>query len=128
VPDPYQELMTVARGFLESFNRQDIEAMMGYFAETNCVYEDPTGGVHHGKAEVRAALEPNFTGVWGNVRYDSEGLIVDPHENTAVAWWTLVMSRGDKSKKLRGTDILRFSNGKLVSKLCYAKARQTLVL
>jgi hypothetical protein len=62
------------------------------------------------------------------VRYDPEGLAVDAHSNTAVAWWTLVMSRGEKSKMLRGTDILRFRNGKLVAKLCYVKAKQTLVV
>lgn len=37
------------------------------------------------------------------------------------------MTRGDKSKKLRGMDILKFRDGKLVAKLCYVKAKQTLV-
>lgn len=126
--DAYEELMAVARGFLESFNTEDVDGMMAYFDGPDCVYEDPTGGIHKGRAAVRAALEPNFTGVWGKVRYDSEDLIADPHKNTAAAWWTLVMSRGDKSKKLRGMDILKFRDGKLVSKLCYVKAKQTLVL
>ena len=62
------------------------------------------------------------------MRYDSEDLIADSHKNTAVAWWTLVMTRGDKSKKLRGTNIMKFRNGKLVAKLSYVKAKQTLVL
>ena len=126
--DAYQKLMAVARGFTESFNVEDVDAMMSYFDANDCVYEDPTGGIHRGAAAVRAALEPNFTGVWGKVRYDSEGLAVDPQSNTAVAWWTLVMSRGEKSKTLRGTDILRFRDGKLIAKLCYVKARQTLVV
>jgi ketosteroid isomerase-like protein len=125
--DAYEKLMAVARAFLDSFNTENVDGMMAYF-DDDCVYEDPTGGIHRGRAAVRAALEPNFTGVWGKVRYDSEELIADPNKNTAVAWWTLVMTRGDKSKKLRGTDILKFRNGKLVSKLCYVKAKQTLVL
>jgi ketosteroid isomerase-like protein len=125
--DAYEQLMALARAFVNSFNTEDVDAMMAYFDHTDCVYEDPTGGIHRGRDAVRAALEPNFTGVWGKVRYDSEGLIADPHQNTAVAWWTLVMTRGNKSKKLRGTDILKFRDGKLVSKLCYVKAKQTLV-
>jgi len=126
--DAYERLMALARAFLDSFNVEDVDRMMAYFDETDCVYEDPTGGIHRGKAAVHAALEPNFTGVWGKVRYDSEGLVADPNQNTAVAWWTLVMTRGEKSKKLRGMDILKFRDGKLVSKLCYVKAKQTLVL
>jgi hypothetical protein len=126
--DDYQNLMALARGFTESFNVEDVDSMMSYFDQNDCVYEDPTGGIHRGEAAVRAALEPNFTRVWGKVRYDPEGLVVDPHNDTAVAWWTLVMSRGEKSKTLRGTDILRFRNGKLVAKLCYVKAKQTLVV
>lgn len=126
--DAYRKLMALARGFVDSFNTEDVDGMMAYFDETDCVYEDPTGGIHRGRTAVRAALEPNFTGVWGKVRYDTEELIADPDMNTAVAWWTLVMTRGDRSKKLRGTDIMKFRDGKLVSKLSYVKARQTLVL
>ena len=126
--DAYEKLMALARAFLDSFSVEDVDRMMAYFDETDCVYEDPTGGIHTGRAAVHAALDPNFTGVWGKVRYDSEGLIADPDQNTAVAWWTLVMTRGEKSKKLRGMDILKFRDGKLVSKLCYVKAKQTLVL
>jgi ketosteroid isomerase-like protein len=126
--DAYEKLMTLARAFVDSFNTEDVDGMMAHFDEADCVYEDPTGGIHRGRPAVRAALEPNFTGVWGKVRYDTEELIADPHKNTAVAWWTLVMTRGDKSKKLRGTDVMKFRNGKLVAKLSYVKAKQTLVL
>jgi hypothetical protein len=126
--EAYETLMALAHGFVDSFNTEDVDGMMAYFDDTDCVYEDPIGGIHRGRAAVRAALEPNFTGVWGKVRYDSEELIADPRKNTAVAWWTLVMTRGDKSKKLRGTDIMKFRNGKLVAKLSYVKAKQTLVL
>ena len=127
MPDQYDQLTAIARAFLDSFNDGDVDTMMTYFDQADCVYEDPTGGIHKGPSAVRAALEPNFTGVWGKVRYDLEDLVADPRKNTALAYWTLNMTRGDVCRRLRGTDILKFRDGKLVSKLCYVKAKQTLV-
>jgi hypothetical protein len=36
--DAYQNLMALARGFTESFNVEDVDAMMSYFDQNGCIY------------------------------------------------------------------------------------------
>ena len=55
------------KGFLEAFNRHDLDSIMGYFAE-DCVFymprgSAPRGELYVGKNEVRAGLAKRFEGI-----------------------------------------------------------------
>jgi hypothetical protein len=63
------ELVTreLLKGFLEAFNRHDLDAIMGYFADECEFYmprgAGPRGDRYVGKDEVRAGLAKRFEGL-----------------------------------------------------------------
>ena len=56
--EAYETLMALAHGFVDSFNTEDVDGMMAYFDDTDCVYEDPIGGIHRGRAQFAPRLSP----------------------------------------------------------------------
>jgi ketosteroid isomerase-like protein len=108
----------VLKGFLDAFNRHDLDGIMEYFAE-DCVFymprgTAPRGDFYSGKMEVRSGLAKRFEGI-PDVHYGD-----DKHwacGDFGVSEWTLTgtMTSG-KKLNVRGVDLLEFSNGKITRK------------
>lgn len=106
------------KGFLEAFNRHDLDSIMGYFAD-NCVFymprgAKPRGDQYIGKDEVRAGLAKRFEGIpdvhYGDDRHWACG-------DFGVSEWTLTgTSVSGKQIEVRGVDLLEFDQGKIVRK------------
>lgn len=106
------------KGFLDAFNRHDLDAIMGYFHD-DCVFymprgEGPRGDRYVGKQEVRAGLAKRFEGL-PDVHYGD-----DTHwtcGNFGVSEWTLSGTKRDGTRiSVRGVDLLEFRDGKVARK------------
>ena len=106
------------KGFLDAFNRHDLDAIMEYFAE-DCVFymprgAGPRGDRYDGKAEVRAGLATRFQGL-PDVHYSE-----DAHwacGNFGVSEWTLTGTRPNGQRiEVRGVDLLEFRGGRITRK------------
>jgi ketosteroid isomerase-like protein len=106
------------KGFLEAFNRHDLDAIMNYFAE-DCVFYMPRGAAprgdrYVGKEEVRAGLAQRFEGI-PDVHYGE-----DQHRvcgDFGVSEWTLTgTSAAGQRIEVRGVDLLEFAGGKIIRK------------
>lgn len=114
------ELVTydVLKGFLEAFNRHDLDAIMAYFAD-DCVFymprgSSPRGDRYVGKDEVRAGLSKRFDGI-PDVHYGDDRHWVG--ENFGVSEWTLTgTTTAGKKIEVRGVDLLEFVEGKITRK------------
>ena len=113
-----QVTIELLKGFLEAFNRHDLDAIMGYFAE-DCVFymprgAKPRGDRYVGKTEVRAGLAKRFEGI-PDVHYSE-----DQHrvcDDFGVSEWTLTGTSTLGQKIIvRGVDLLEFAEGKIVRK------------
>jgi ketosteroid isomerase-like protein len=106
------------KGFLEAFNRHDLDSIMGYFAETasSTCREAPglAAIITIGKDEVRAGLAKRFEGI-PDVHYGD-----DQHwvcGNFGVSEWTLTgTSVSGQHIEVRGVDLLEFDQGKIIRK------------
>ncbi len=108
----------VLRGFLDAFNRHDLDAIMGHFAD-DCVFfmprgSGPRGDRYIGKDNVRAGLAKRFEGIpdvhYGEDRHWACG-------DFGVSEWTLSgTSASGKHIEVRGVDLLEFANGKIMRK------------
>jgi hypothetical protein len=106
------------KGFLEAFNRHDLDAIMGYFSD-DCIFYMPRGSAHRGdryvgKQEVRAGLAKRFEGI-PDVHYrDDQHWICG---DFGVSEWTLTgTSISGQNIKVRGVDLLEFAEGKITRK------------
>ena len=113
-----QVTIELLKGFLEAFNRHDLDANMGYFAD-DCVFympmgARPRGDRYTGKQEVRAGLAKRFDGI-PDVHYgDDRHWICD---DFGVSEWTLTgTSTSGQRIEVRGVDLLEFSQGKVIRK------------
>jgi ketosteroid isomerase-like protein len=106
------------KGFLEAFNRHELDAIMDYFAE-DCVFYMPRGAAprgdsYLGKAQVRAGLATRFEGL-PDVHYGD-----DTHwvcGEFGVSEWTLTGTTPKGNKiQVRGVDLLEFEAGKITRK------------
>jgi ketosteroid isomerase-like protein len=111
------------QGFLDAFNRHDLDAIMEYFHD-DCVFymprgKAPRGDAYIGKAEVRAGLATRFEGI-PDVHYGD-----DVHwfcGDLAVSEWTLTGTRRSGERiEVRGLDLLEFRDGKIVRKDAFWK-------
>ena len=106
------------KGFLEAFNRHDLDGIMSYFAD-DCVFymprgTGPRGDRYTGKQEVRAGLAKRFEGI-PDVHYGDDRHWVG--ENFGVSEWTLTgTSVSGKPIEVRGVDLLEFAEGKIIRK------------
>jgi len=109
------EIMT---GFLDAFNRHDLDSIMEYFAE-DCVFYMPRGLAPRGdrfagKSEVRAGLAKRFEGI-PDVHYGEDRHWVCG--NFGVSEWTLTgTSLEGKKIEVRGVDLLESDRGKITRK------------
>jgi ketosteroid isomerase-like protein len=114
------------KGFLDAFNRHDLDDIMSYFAD-DCVFymprgTGPRGDRFVGKREVRAGLATRFAGI-PDVHYGE-----DQHwacGDFAVSEWTLTgTSTTGKQIEVRGVDLFEFSGGKITRKDSFWKIRE----
>ena len=115
--------LEVLQGFLDAFNRHDLNAVMGYFAD-DCVFYMPRGARPRGdrfvgKEAVRAGLEKRFEGI-PDVHYgdDRHWVCTDGVNNGGVSEWTLTgTSTASQQIEVRGIDLLEFDQqGKITRK------------
>jgi ketosteroid isomerase-like protein len=106
------------KGFLEAFNRHDLEAIMEYFAD-NCVFymprgAGPRGDRYVGKKEVRAGLAKRFEGI-PDVHYRDDQHWIGG--DFGVSEWTLTgTSTSAQHIEVRGVELLEFAQGKIIRK------------
>jgi ketosteroid isomerase-like protein len=113
-----QVTVELLKGFLEAFNRHDLDSIMGYFAD-DCVFymprgARPRGDQYVGKKAVRAGLAKRFEGI-PDVHYGD-----DQHwvcGDFGVSEWTLTgTSVSGQPIEVRGVDLLEFAQGKITRK------------
>ena len=113
-----QITIELLKGFLEAFNRHDLDAIMGYFAD-DCVFymprgAKPRGDWYVGKKDVRQSLAKRFEGI-PDVHYGD-----DRHwicGDFGVSERTLTgMSTSGQPIEVRGVDLLEFAEGKITRK------------
>ena len=120
-----EELIEITRRFLDAFNREDLDAVMEFFADDG-IYDEFNGKRNVGKAAIRAAFVPQFTGAFGAMRFLDEDLFVDAVTGKVMASWRCTLTVKGQPTSWRGLDLLHFTHGKLVQKLTYAKAKYPL--
>ena len=118
-----QVTVELMKGFLDAFNRHDLDAIMGYFAD-ECVFYmprgvTPRGDQYTGKQEVRIGLAKRFEGI-PNVHYGD-----DRHwacGDFGVSEWTLTGTTvSGRRLEVRGVDLLEFVDGKITRKDAFWK-------
>ena len=113
-----QVTIELMKGFLEAFNRHDLDSIMDYFAEDCILYmprgAKPRGDQYVGKKEVRAGLAKRFEGI-PDVHYGDDRHWVG--ENFGVSEWTLTgTSTSGQQIEVRGVDLLEFTQGEITRK------------
>ena len=113
-----QATVELMKGFLDAFNRHDLDSIMEYFAD-DCVFYMPRGTAprgdrYVGKHEVRAGLAKRFEGIpdvhYGEDRHWACG-------DVGVSEWTLTGTSHSGTKlEVRGIDLLAFVGGKITRK------------
>lgn len=113
-----QVIYELLKGFLEAFNRHDLDAIMDHFAD-DCVFymprgSGPRGDQFVGKQEVRAGLAKRFAGI-PDVHYGEDQHWVG--DDFGVSEWTLTgISTSGQHIEVRGVDLLEFADGKITLK------------
>lgn len=106
------------KDFLDAFNRHDLNAVMGFFAEDCVLYTPrgakPRGDRYVGNAEVRVGLSKRFEGLpdvhYGDDRHWACG-------DLGVSEWTLTgTTPAGERIEVRGVDLLEFADGKIIRK------------
>jgi uncharacterized protein (TIGR02246 family) len=72
--------------FTAAFNQRDLDAAIAAFAEDG-EYHPGDGKEHRGRAAIRAALAPQFTGAFGAMRFDLIDQFVDEPARKATQRW-----------------------------------------
>lgn len=115
---PPHATVELLKGFLDAFNRHDLDAIMGYFADDCEFYmprgAGPRGDRYVGKDAVRAGLAKRFEGIpdvhYGEDRHWACG-------DFGVSEWTLTGTAGSgRSIRVRGVDLLEFADGRITRK------------
>lgn len=106
------------KGFLDAFNRHDLDGIMEFFAD-DCVFymprgAGPRGDRYAGKKDVRAGLATRFEGLpdvhYGDDRHWACG-------DVGVSEWTLTGTTASGTRlEVRGVDLLEFAGGKITRK------------
>lgn len=113
-----QVTVELMKGFLDAFNRHDLDSIMSYFSD-DCVFYMPRGAGPRGdrfvgRDEVRAGLAKRFEGIpdvhYGDDRHWALG-------DFGVSEWTLTgTTTAGKRLAVRGVDLLEFAAGKITRK------------
>ncbi|MBF6561181.1 MAG: nuclear transport factor 2 family protein [Candidatus Binataceae bacterium] len=115
------ELIEHTRRFVDAFNRNDLDAVMEFFAD-DAIYDEFNGRRNVGKAAIRAAFTPQFTGAFGRMQFLDDDLFADAAAGKVMASWRCTLTIKDAATAWRGLDLIHFAGGKIVQKLTYAKA------
>jgi uncharacterized protein (TIGR02246 family) len=76
---------TITR-YMDAFNANDLDRVMTFFSD-DAIYEPGDGKTHRGKAEIRAAFEPQFRGAFGAMRFDEHDRLIDvENRKVAIRW------------------------------------------
>jgi uncharacterized protein (TIGR02246 family) len=118
-------LVDLTERFLGTFNTNDLDAMMSFFADDG-VYEEFNGRTSKGLDEVRATFEPQFSGAFGQMQFLDEDLIVDVETGEVMASWRCTLTVKGEPTSWRGLDVLHWEGDRLTRKLTYAKAKTPL--
>ncbi|HLW69531.1 MAG TPA: nuclear transport factor 2 family protein [Candidatus Binataceae bacterium] len=116
-----EELIDLAQRFVDAFNRNDLDAVMGCFAD-GAIYDEFNGRRNVGLEAIRAAFVPQFTGAYGEMKFIDEDLFVDAETGKVMASWRCTLSIKGRATAWRGLDLMYFKDGKLIAKSTYAKA------
>lgn len=108
---------------LAAFNRNDLDAIMGYFSEV-CTFDfprgpHPWGNRYVGKSNVRAGLARRFEGL-PDVHYGEDRHWVAGHRGVSEWLLTGTTPQGEKVR-VQGCDLWEFEGGKVVRKDSYWK-------
>ena len=116
-------LASLTRALTAAFNRDDLDAVMAFFAD-DALYDEVDGKRSRGKAAIRDAFVPQFRGDFGRIRFDEEDVFVDAAAGRALISWTCTLERDGKTHAWRGLDVLHVRDGKVVEKHTYGKAER----
>jgi ketosteroid isomerase-like protein len=116
------KLVDLTRRFTDAFNRNDLDAVMGFFSEDG-IYDEFNGKRNRGKAAIRAAFEPQFTGAFGNMKFLEDDIFVDAESGKAMISWRCTLAIKGKLTSWRGLDLLHFAGERVIVKHTYTKAR-----
>lgn len=120
------QLMELTRHFLDAFNRNDLDAVMSFFADVS-FYDEFNGKRSAGKTAIRAALMPQFQGAHGEMQFLDDDIFVDAETGKVMASWRCTLTVKGEPTSWRGVDLLHFAGRKVVQKLTYAKAKVLLL-
>ena len=113
--------LPVIERFNEATNRHDVDGMMALMSD-DVVFEStsaPDGERVEGQQAVRACWEELFR-VSPNARFEAEEIIASDDRCT-VRWRYLFDADHPEAGHVRGVDVFRVSNGRIVAKLSYVK-------
>lgn len=119
------ELVRLTTAFMEAFNRNDLDGVVGAFAADG-VYDEFNGKTNKGHAEVRAAFEPQFTGRFGEMRFLDEDLFADAETGKVMVSWRCTLDLKGEPTGWRGLDLLHWQGDTLIYKGTYAKTKTPL--
>jgi len=119
-PDRTQ-LVKLVRRFTRAFDLEDLDQVMGFFAE-DALYTEFNGKKNYGKEEIRQAFEPQFQGAFGKIRFHEQDLFVDEQDSKALIRWRCTIEVDGKPQAWDGLDILHFVGALVQEKHTYAKA------
>ncbi|MDH4146483.1 MAG: nuclear transport factor 2 family protein [Acidimicrobiia bacterium] len=116
------ELSALTATFIEAFNTNDLDTVVGFFS-TDGVYEEFNGRSSQGHEAVRAAFAPQFSGAFGDMKFLDEDLFIDAETGKVMVSWRCTLEVKGEPTSWRGLDLLHFQGDKVVRKLTYAKTR-----
>ena len=115
------ELHDLVIRFTDAFNRDDLDAVMGFLSD-DAIYDEFNGTRSTGRAAIREAFVPQFRGDFGRIRFLTEDLFVDAAAGKALIRWVCSLEKDGKKLAWRGLDILHVRDGRITEKHTYAKA------
>jgi len=124
ISDGAEATLTTLKAIFDAFNRHDLDAIMGYFAD-DCVLEmprgpEPWGQRLVGKAQVRERLASRFAGI-PDVQYGQERHWVCGDEFDVSEWTLTGTTAAGVSVNVCGTDHFTLRDGQIVRKDSYWK-------
>lgn len=114
------EFEEFSKVFTAAFNRDDLDAVMDFFAD-DALYAEFNGKENRGKKAIREAFEPQFRGDFGPVRFHGEDAFVDEETGKALSRWRCTLEIDGQPQEWRGLDIYLLEDGLIKEKLTYAQ-------
>ena len=115
-----KELIRLTEKFVTAFNKMDLNEVANSFAE-NSIYEDSKGNRFYGKLEIKKAFEPLLSGQMGQIHFEGDDIFVEEESGKVMTSWTLSIDLKGSKSKIKGLDLLKFVNGKVLEKIAYRK-------